>query len=189
MLQCGTWSYHTRRNNYILISYSFCFFFNVHRIGHQAISQIVWSLVTQSNIFSLSKTLQRRSPSQRGEEGRGPGKEQPPTLVTMQAVAKPIPRVLISRHTCELTQVREPALWRRVGACLLRRLAVGSLGLSWVLGCISSPSPGSQRRAANRRLWFCPEAFCLMDAICCLNVQFLIGPLKDREFPVCACPS
>ncbi|EDL91697.1 Kruppel-like factor 4 (gut), isoform CRA_b [Rattus norvegicus] len=48
----------------------------------------------------------QRSPSQRGEEGLGPGKEQPPTLVTMQAVAKPIRRVLISRHTCELTQAR-----------------------------------------------------------------------------------
>lgn len=142
----------------------------------------------KQHIFLVKNPAEEEPKPKRGRR-LWPQKKQPPTLVTMQAVAKPIPRVLISRHTCELTQVREPALWRRVGACLLRRLAVGSLGLSWVLGCISSPSPGSQRRAANRRLWFCPEAFCLMDAICCLNVQFLIGPLKDREFPVCACPS
>lgn len=79
------------------------------------------------------------------------------------------------------------------GWCLsaqrIDRQAVDSLGLSWVLGCISPPSPGSQRRAAKRRLCFCPEAFCLMDAICCLNVQFLTGPFKDREIPVRARPA
>ena len=42
----------------------------------------------------------RRSPSQRGGGGRGPGKGRPLTLVITQAVAKPAGRVLISRHTC-----------------------------------------------------------------------------------------
>uniref|UniRef100_A0A8C0HV77 Kruppel like factor 4 n=1 Tax=Balaenoptera musculus TaxID=9771 RepID=A0A8C0HV77_BALMU len=46
----------------------------------------------------------RRSPSQRGGEGRGPGKGRPLTLVITQAAAKLTRRVLISRHTCEPTQ-------------------------------------------------------------------------------------
>nr|CCO02787.1 Kruppel-like factor 4 (gut) [Homo sapiens] len=48
----------------------------------------------------------QRSPSQRGEDDRGPGKGPPPTLVITRAAAKPTQRVPISRHTCEPTQVR-----------------------------------------------------------------------------------
>ena len=48
----------------------------------------------------------QRSQSQRGGEGRGPGKGRPLTLVITRAAAKPTRRVLISRHTCEPTQVR-----------------------------------------------------------------------------------
>ena len=47
----------------------------------------------------------RRSPSQRGGGGRGPGKGRPLTLMIMQAAAKPAGRVLISSPV-HPTQVR-----------------------------------------------------------------------------------
>lgn len=61
-------------------------------------------MIIKSSCYSVSAF--QRSPRQRGEEGHGPGKEKPLTLVTVQAVTKPIRRVLTFRHTFEFIEVR-----------------------------------------------------------------------------------
>lgn len=99
----------------------------------------------------------QKSPSQRGGEGRGPGKGLPLTLVIMRAAAKPTRRALISKHTCEPTQVGRRAEtpkpeWQARG--MVHGVAGPhwlALGRSWslpeVVGCsLSAPSLGSQGR-------------------------------------------
>lgn len=77
----------------------------------------------------------------------------------MRAVAKPTRRVLISRHTCELTQVGGRKGQKGEEGGLVSSPTRYGYSLGPPLGCGVQSISGSQERAANGADFFAQEPF------------------------------